>query len=228
LAFRLGLCCGTDSDDDDVDDGADGEETVEAGGYDIDDDEVVDSVDEAGEDSVEDATEGGLDSGSLSGNDVEADDVGYEGSSEGAEAVIENGSSGFVEPFTRRCMNVSLGNEDDAGIASAEDRIDMDRDISLSDALTLKLLFLPVATLLTILGATLTFPGGVPFTTAFLSASTVTACLTPTPTSLTNDPTLPVALRFKSTFSTSGFKVSSDTFASPPRVITCTGGKARS
>jgi hypothetical protein len=135
----------------------------------------------------------------------------------------------LAEPFAHRCTNISFGKEDEVGGASSESC--NDRDISLSDALTLRLLFLPVATLLTILGAptpTLILPGGVPFTTAFLSAFTATACRTPTPTSLTNEATLPFTLKFKSILRTSGFSVSSDTFPSPPRVIPDNGSSARS
>lgn len=219
--MRLGTCCGAC--DDNADGGVEGEDVLEEGGYDgvvgglLDSGDGEDVPGDAGED-----TKGDIDSLSDSGVDV-----GFEGNNEGTEAVIESGSSVLGEPFTCGCTNVSFGNEDDFDIASDEDRIDC--CISLSNVVTLKLLFFPVATLLTILGApTLALPGGAPFITAFLSASIATTCLTPTPTSLTNDPTLPFVLKFKSTLRTSGFSVSSDTFSIPPRIIPIAGGKARS
>jgi len=222
LGLCLGRCCGVVDDDVDDDDDA---ETGDEGGYDGALDGRLDSVD--GENNIDDAvndTEGDMDKGSLR---VVAGVVEFEDNREGAEAVIENGSSVLPEPFARKCTNPSFGNEDDVDVTSSGDRSDC--DISLSDAVTLKLLFLPVATLLTILGApptfTLALPGGFPFTTAFATA----CCLTPTPTSLTNDPTLPFALiKFRSTLRTSGFSVSSDTFPSRPRAIPGAGGNARS
>lgn len=208
----------------------------EGGGVSVADGGVGGISEDGDIDDARDDTEDATDSDSLSGSNVEmeceVDNVKFEGNKEDAEAVTESGSAGSAEPLTLECTNALFGNEDDVGAVSTEDLIDRG-EVSRSDALTLKLLFLPVATLLTILGApiltpTVALPGGAPFTTAFLSACIATACRTPNPTSLTNDATLPFALKFRSTVRTSGFKVSSDILASPPFEIPCTGGKARS
>lgn len=158
---------------------------------------------------------------------VDCDEGNFEESKEGADEVKDDGPDMSIpaDPFMRGGCTKPFGNDEDAVTFDGRPPSnDMDISLnSLSDGATLELLFLPAATLRTILPGPLPTPPipipipipfadpllrGIFFLTSPLSSTGLSRCNTPNPTSLTNDPTLP----FKSTALSSGFSVSSDPF----------------